>query len=200
MNKGKLLHRFPGSDIPFWKFFLRFRWCIPVLGGIGIAFDYLIESGLVAGAYIGLGFSVSWLAFCIFQFRFEKGHKADVYQYGIFFPKLGFYSWEQIDNVKQHEYEDMGPTHHYLPRYKITFSDGKFNVFFQNLDCYIPLYGSLYKFKVKGSEKNLLLYDIDSQGCKINLGAWFTSVYNPKLGKVLSEKGRPNNKNTKQKY
>ena len=46
--------------------------------------------------------------------------------------------------------------------------------------------------KLKEVKKIVLLYDIDSQGCKINLGAWFTSVYNPKLGKVLNKKGKPN--------
>jgi len=112
------------------------------------------------------------------------------YAKGLDIPNKGFFTWN-VMQVEQEILTKLAPTVSFHPGYYIRLGNDKQTRISQTLADYQGLYKLLYENNVKGSEKPLYMYNVGIDGFKLDNDFAYTSVYYPKDGQLVKEKGIP---------
>ena len=193
MDKGNIIKRYRGIKQPLYKYVYRLWSFILGLGFIlscqvpayleGRYFntELLICTGILAAIAMWCGVSI---------YHSTTKLAATAYENGIEVPGKGFFQWEEL-KVTRERYVQRAPSVNFIPCYYIRLGYDKGTAIFQYLEDYTGLYHLLYKKGVEGADKELLIYNTNIEGIKMEWKPIYKAIFNPKTGELIEEEGNP---------
>ncbi|WP_130256977.1 hypothetical protein [Pseudoalteromonas phenolica] len=143
--------------------------------------ELLICTGILAAIAIWCGISI---------YRSTTKLAATAYENGLEVPGKGFFQWDEL-KVTRERYVKRAPSVNFIPCYYIRLGYDQSTAIFQYLEDYTGLYHLLYKKGVEGADKELLIYNTNIEGIKMEWKPVYKAIFNPKTGELLEEEGNP---------
>lgn len=192
-NKGSLIKHYRGKQQPLYKYIFRAWSFIVILIWTG----YMLGSGYSDGKYIDPPFIVVWCLIALIAiwlvvstYKKTTSLAATAYDNGLEVPEKGFFRWEEL-KVTRERYVKKAPSVNFIPCYYIRLGYDKSTAIFQYLEDYTGLYHLLYKKGVEGADKELLIYNTNIEGIKMEWKPVYKAIFNPKTGELIEEEGNP---------
>jgi len=192
-NKGNLIKHYRGMKQPLYKYVYRL-WSFAITLGL---MAFFLSSAYLDGKYIDPAFFVCtgilatiamWCGMSIYRSTTKLA--ATAYENGLEVPGKGFFHWEEL-KVTRERYVKKVPSVNFIPCYYIRLGYDKSTAIFQYLEDYTGLYYLLYKKGVEGAEKELLIYNTNIEGVKMEWKPVYKAIFNPRTGELLEEEGNP---------